>query len=252
MRPLFVFGLALLSGCLAAPGLDFHELKWKPIGPRLCGGRIEAIAAAGDTLFVGAGSGNLWRQRGPDSPWEPVFDDQTSFAIGAVAVAPSDPDVVWVGTGEVLMARSSYAGDGVYVSRNGGDTWKNVGLRDSFHIGRIVVHPNDPDTVLVAAIGHNYTQNEQRGVFRTDDGGASWQHVLQVSDRCGAIDVVQHPSDEDVLYAVTWERDRKAWNNVEYGPGSGLHRSTDGGRTWQRLAGGLTTGAFVGRIGVGI
>ncbi len=252
MRPLFVFGLALLSGCLAAPGLDFHELKWKPIGPRLCGGRIEAIAAAGDTLFVGAGSGNLWRQRGPDSPWEPVFDDQTSFAIGAVAVAPSDPDVVWVGTGEVLMARSSYAGDGVYVSRNGGDTWKNVGLRDSFHIGRIVVHPTDPDTALVAAIGHNYTQNEQRGVFRTDDGGASWQHVLQVSDRCGAIDVVQHPTDADLLYAVTWERDRKAWNNVEYGPGSGLHRSADGGRSWQRLAGGLPAGAFVGRIGVGI
>ncbi|MDA1221441.1 MAG: hypothetical protein O3B85_05410 [Planctomycetota bacterium] len=252
MRALPLTALALLTGCLAAPALDFGDLHWRAIGPRLCGGRVEAIAVAGDTLFVGAGSGNLWRQRGESASFEPVFDDQPSFAIGAVAIAPSDPDVIWVGTGEVLMARSSYAGDGVYLSRDGGTSWKNVGLRDSFHIGRIVVHPADPDTAWVAAIGHNYTQNEERGVFLTTDGGATWQHVLRVGDRCGAIDVVQHPTDPDVLFAVTWERDRKAWNNVEYGSGSGLHRSNDGGVTWQRLSGGLPTGDFVGRIGVAI
>jgi photosystem II stability/assembly factor-like uncharacterized protein len=252
MRAHVLIGLAVLTGCIAGPPLDLHGLRWHPIGPRLCGGRVEAIAVGGETLFVGAGSGNLWRQRGPGAPFEPVFDDQPAFAIGAVAVAPSDPDVIWVGTGEVLMARSSYAGDGVYLSRDGGESFQNVGLRDSFHIGRIVVHPTDPNTAWVAAIGHNYTQNEQRGVFRSTDGGATWQHVLRVSDRCGAIDVVQHPADPDLLYAVTWERDRKAWNNVEYGPGSGLHRSADGGRTWQRLGGGLPTGDFIGRIGVAI
>lgn len=218
----------------------------------MCGGRIEAIAAQGDTYYVGAGSGNLWRSRDRGANWQPVFERESSFAIGSVAVAPSDPEVVWVGTGEVLMARSSYAGTGVFRSDDGGDSWRNVGLADSYHIGRIVVHPNDADTAWVAAIGHNYTQNSERGVFRTRDGGASWERVLFVSDRVGAVDVVMHPSDPDTLFAVMWERDRKAWNNVVCGMGSGLHVSRDGGTNWARVAGGLPEGDQVGRIGFAI
>ena len=240
------------TACAGVERSRFDDLQWRAIGPRLCGGRIEAIAVHGERIYVGAGSGNLWCSEDDGHTWTPIFDHESSFAIGAVAVAPSDPDVLWVGTGEVLMARSSYAGTGVFRSNDAGTTWRNVGLADSFHIGRIVVHPDDADVAWVAAIGHNYTHNEQRGVFRTRDGGVTWQHVLAVSPRAGAIDVVMHPTDPGTLFAVTWERDRKAWNNIEYGPGSGLHMSTDGGSNWQQLAGGLPTGDLVGRIGLGI
>lgn len=242
----------VLAGCVAGPVPDFDDLQWRSIGPHMCGGRIEAIATHGDTYYLGVGSGNLWRSRDRGQNWQPVFDRESSFAMGAVAVAPSDPNVVWVGTGEVLMARSSYAGTGVFRSDDGGDSWRSVGLADSYHIGRIVVHPQDPDTAWVAAIGHNYSENEERGVFRTCDGGDSWERVLFVSPRVGAIDVVMHPRDPDILFASMWERDRKAWNNIEHGAGSGLHVSRDGGTTWQRLAGGLPEGDQVGRIGIGI
>lgn len=243
---------ALFAGCASTESPShLASLRWRAIGPRLCGGRIEAIAVHGNDWYVGAGSGNLWHSQDEGHSWRPIFDDQATFAIGAVAVAPSDPDVLWVGTGEVLMARSSYAGRGVYRSTDGGTTWRNVGLEDTFHIGRIAVHPRDAATAWVAAIGHNYSDNEQRGVFRTTDGGEHWEHVLAVSPRVGAVEVVLHPTDSDTLFAVTWERARKAWHNVEYGAGSGLHVSRDGGTTWQRVAGGLPSGD-IGRIGIAI
>jgi photosystem II stability/assembly factor-like uncharacterized protein len=256
MLPAMRATLALLAAitttaCTGVEQSTFEDLQWRAIGPRLCGGRIEAIAAHGERLYVGAGSGNLWRSDDRGMTWTPIFEHESSFAIGSVAVAQSNPETLWVGTGEVLMARSSYAGTGVFRSTDAGATWKNVGLTDSYHIGRITVHPHDADVAWVAAIGHNYTNNKQRGVFRTRDGGQSWQHVLSVSPRVGAIEVVLHPNDAQVLFAVTWERDRKAWNNVEYGPGSGLHTSTDGGTNWRRVAGGLPTGD-IGRIGFGI
>ncbi|MFT4515202.1 MAG: photosystem II stability/assembly factor-like uncharacterized protein [Planctomycetota bacterium] len=239
------------AACASLEHPTFVDLQWRAIGPRLCGGRIEAIAVHGERIYAGAGSGNLWRSDDRGLTWAPIFDHESSFAIGAVAVAPSNPDVLWVGTGEVLMARSSYAGTGVFRSTDAGASWQNVGLTDSFHIGRIVVHPHDADVAWVAAIGHNYTNNKQRGVFRTRDGGKNWQHVLCVSPRVGAVEVVMHPNDPQTLFAVTWERERKAWNNIEYGPGSGVHVSTDGGSNWQRLAGGLPTGD-IGRIGLAI
>ena len=247
-----VFALACLTACTIAGPSPLDGIAWRAIGPRLCGGRIEAIAVHDQTFYVGAGSGNLWRSEDQGTSWQPIFDYESTFAIGAVAVAPSNPDVLWVGTGEVLMARSSYAGTGVFRSTDRGRTWRNVGLADSYHIGRIVVHPTDPATAWVAAIGHNYTQNQQRGVFCTHDGGASWQHVLYVSPGVGAIDVVMHPNNPDQLFAVTWERDRKAWHNVNHGSGSAVHASTDGGKTWRVLAGGLPRGKLVGRIGLAI
>lgn len=239
------------TACAGIYQPTFADLEWRAIGPRLCGGRIEAIASHQERLYVGAGSGNLWRSDDQGLTWTPIFERESSFAIGSIAVAPSNPDVVWLGTGEVLMARSSYAGTGVFRSTDAGETWQNVGLPDSYHIGRIVVHPHDADVAWVAAIGHNYTNNEQRGVFHTRDGGKNWQHVLAISPRVGAVEVVVHPNDPTTLFAVTWERERKAWNNVEYGPGSGVHTSTDGGATWRLVAGGLPTGN-IGRIGLGI
>ena len=253
MRMLAALSLAALgTSCTLTEPPPYGDPTWRAIGPRMCGGRVEAIAVTNDRFLVGAGSGNLWRSLDRGISWQPIFDDQSAFAIGAVAVAPSDPDVIWVGTGEVLMARSSYAGTGVFRSDDGGDTWRNVGLEDSFHIGRIVVHPEDPDTVWVAAIGHNYTENEQRGVFCSRDGGQSWRHVLSASPQVGAVDVVMHPEDPDRLFAVTWERDRKAWHNREHGAGSGVYVSDNGGEDWRRLAGGLPGGELVGRIGIGI
>jgi len=256
MLPVMRATLAFLAAisATACTGFDtpvFKHLKWRAIGPRLCGGRIEAIASHGDRLYLGAGSGNLWRSDNQGTTWTPIFEHESAFAIGSVAIAQSDPDTLWVGTGEVLMARSSYAGTGVFRSTDAGASWENVGLTDSFHIGRIRVHPHNADVAWVAAIGHNYTDNKERGVFRTRDGGQSWQHVLSVSPRVGAIEVILHPNDAQVLFAVTWERDRKAWNNREYGPGSGLHISTDGGTNWRRVTGGIPTGD-IGRIGIGI
>ena len=233
----------------------FQQPAWRSVGPSFLGGRIESIAVpkgARSTFYVGAGSGNVWKTVNNGLSFEPIFERESTFAVGALAVAPSDPDVVWVGTGEVLMARSSFAGTGVFKSTNGGESFRHVGLEDTYHIGRVLVHPEDRDTVYVAAIGHNYTFNEERGLFKTTDGGESWDKILYVSERAGVVEVVMAPEDPETLYAVSWERDRKAWNNVVSGEGSGLHKSTDGGRTWKRLTGGLPTGDALGRIGIAI
>ncbi len=233
----------------------FKDLQWRCVGPAYCGGRIETIACpAGytSTIYVGAGAGNLWKSENNGTTWEPIFENESTFAIGAVAVAPTDPNVVWVGTGEVLMARSSYAGTGVFKSVDGGASWRNMGLADTYHIARVLIDPRDPETVYVAAIGHNYTQNEQRGLFKTTDGGKTWNKTLYVSEQTGCIEVVMDPRDSQTLYAVMWERDRKAWNNVVAGAESGVYRSRDGGETWKRLAGGLPSGEHVGRIGLAI
>ncbi len=237
------------------------DLEWRAVGPRMQGGRIESIdVAAGRpaTIYVGVGSGNLWKTSNNGTTWTPIFEKESTFTIGDVAVAPSNPDIVWVGTGEVLMARSSYAGTGVFKSTDAGKTWTNMGLQDSHHIAQVVIHPQDPDTVWVAAIGHLYTENEERGVFRTTNGGDSWERVLYVDDRTGAIELVMDPSDPDTLYAAMWERSREAWGHTTNGPGSGVYKSTDGGRNWQQLGDGLANGAGlpvgerIGRIGLAV
>ncbi len=152
----------------------FKHLKWRSVGPRKQGGRIEAVAAPPGntaTLYVGPGSGNLWKTVNNGTTWKPIFDAESTFAIGDVAVARSDPNIVWVGTGEVLMARSSYSGTGAFKSTDGGQTWRNMGLSESHHIGRVVIDPKNADVVYVAAIGHLYTYNEERGLYKTTDGG---------------------------------------------------------------------------------
>jgi photosystem II stability/assembly factor-like uncharacterized protein len=233
----------------------FAELEWRAVGPQMQGGRIESITVpAGETstFYVGVGSGNLWKTVNNGTTWTPIFEKQSTFAIGDVAVAESDPNVVWVGTGEVLMARSSYAGTGVFKSLDAGETWQHMGLTETHHIGKVLIHPTDPDVVYVAAIGHLFTLNEERGLFRTADGGDTWEKILYMNDRVGVVDLVMDPSDANTLYATAWERTRKAWGHTASGDGSGIYKTTDGGDSWEKLANGLPTGHGVGRIAVDV
>ncbi len=233
----------------------FAKMKWRTVGPAYQGGRIESIACPDgytSTIYIGVGSGNLWKSVNNGTTWKPIFDNESTFTIGSVAVSKSNPDVVWVGTGEVLMARSSFAGTGVFKSVDASQTWQNMGLDDTHHIARVLIDPVDPDVVYVAAIGHNYSFNEQRGLFKTTDGGKTWEKILYISDKVACVEVVMDPVDNRILYAVMWERDRKAWNNVAAGPGSGLYKSTDAGSTWKQLKKGLPRGKNVGRIGIAV
>ena len=233
----------------------FADLTWRAVGPQMQGGRIESVAiprGSQSTLYVGAGSGNLWKTVNNGTTWEPIFEKESTFAIGDVEVAPTNPNIVWVGTGEVLMARSSYAGTGVFKSTDAGSTWQNMGLADTHHIGRVLIHPTDPNIVYVAAIGHLYTFNTERGLFRTTDGGQTWEKVLYVDDRTGVVDLVMDPSNPEVLYASAWERSRKAWGHTAHGEGSGVYKSIDGGDSWEMLSNGLPSGPEVGRISIDV
>jgi photosystem II stability/assembly factor-like uncharacterized protein len=230
-------------------------IAFRSIGPEVQGGRVVDIhgpAVRPDTLLVAFASGGLWRTDNRGGSWTPLFDKESSITIGSFALADAEGQTIYVGTGEANSSRSSYAGTGVFRTMDGGKTWKSVGLADTQHIGRVVVDPRDPKVVYVAALGHLYTENAERGVFKTEDGGEHWLKVLYVDDRTGAVDLVQDPSRPDVLYAATWERARTAANFLESGPGSGIWKSTNAGRTWTRLSGGFPSGATVGRIGLAI
>ncbi|MFC1600929.1 WD40/YVTN/BNR-like repeat-containing protein [Candidatus Sumerlaeota bacterium] len=233
----------------------FKDLKWVAVGPRIQGGKIESIWSPkghSSTIYVGVGSGNLWKTVNNGTTWKPIFEQESTFSVSVVTVSDNDPNLVWVGTGEPHMARSSFAGTGVFKSTNAGETWQHMGLVDTHHIGRVLIDPKDSDVVYVAALGHQYTYNEERGVFKTTDGGKTWKKILYISEKVGVVEVAMDPSDNKTLYAIAWERDRKAWDNVEAGPGSGLYKSTDAGKNWKRIAGGLPTGEKVGRMGITI
>jgi len=233
----------------------FGNLIWRSVGPEFCGGRIEAIACHPDepyTFYVGAGSGNLWKTVNNGTTWEPIFENESTFAIGCVTIAPSDPKILWIGTGEVLMARSSYAGTGVFKSTDAGKTWQNMGLHDSHHVSQIVIDPKNPNVVYAASLGRNYGPNQERGVFKTTDGGRNWEKVLYISEHVGIVELEMDPSDNKTMYAAAWERERKAWNNIAFGEGSGLYKTTDAGKTWKRLTKGLPAGEYAGRFGLAI
>ena len=234
---------ALLSG-----------MQWRQIGP-FRGGRVEAVTGVpGDpsTWYFGGVAGGVWKSTDAASSWRPVFDDQKIASIGAIAVADSDRNVLYVGSGEACPRGNITYGDGVYKSIDGGRSWKNVGLRDTRHIGAVIVNPKNPDVALVAALGHAYGPNEERGVFRTADGGKSWQKVLYKDANTGAVDVAFDPNNANIVYASLWQMRRQPWNFSSGGPGSGLYKSADGGLTWKQLSGhGLPDGTL-GRIGVAI
>ncbi|MEC9093946.1 MAG: hypothetical protein VX438_14650 [Planctomycetota bacterium] len=218
----------------------FQSLEWQLVGPRMCGGRIESIACPpgnNSTIYAGAGSGGLWKTQNNGITWQSIFDDEPTQAIGDIAISTSNPNIVWVGTGEVLMARSSLAGLGVFKSEDAGKSWKHMGLSDTHHIGRVVIDPNDSNTVYVAAIGHRHSGNAQRGIFKTTNGGLTWEQCLFKGNHVSAIDLVIDPSNSKTIYATTWQRDLDGQDH--YGNQSAIYKSMDSGQTWNRLANGL-------------
>jgi photosystem II stability/assembly factor-like uncharacterized protein len=232
----------------------FKNLQWRAIGPANMGGRIDDIAVVENNpsiIYVGAATGGLWRSTNAGTTWDPIFDDQGSTSIGDVAIAPSDPNIVWVGTGEPNNRQSSSWGDGVYRSLDGGATWQNVGLRDSKHIGRVVIDPHNPNTVYVAALGHLWGPNKERGLYKTTDGGKTWSNVLFIDEDTGVTDVAIDLQSPMTLYAAAYQRRRTPWGFNGGGPHSGLYKTIDGGATWTRLTEGLPEGA-TGRIGIDI
>src|SRR4029453_8289900 len=248
--------VALAHPLFAQPrsgGLN-DALQWRSIGPSR-GGRVTAVAGIATqplTYYMGATGGGVWKTDDAGVTWRNISDPFfKTGSVGAVSVAESNPDVVYVGMGEGGLRGNLSSGDGVYKSTDAGKTWKHMGLLDSSQIGRLRIHPTNPDVVYVAAIGHAYGPNAERGVFRTKDGGTTWQRVLFVNDRTGAADIAMDPSNPQVLYATTWEMLRTPWNITSTGPGGGLYKSTDGGDTWSRLASGLPA-SNLGKIGVAV
>jgi photosystem II stability/assembly factor-like uncharacterized protein len=239
-----------------SPAPSFPEMQWRMIGP-FRGGRVIAVTGVPgkpNEYFFGAVGGGVWKTTNGGNTWEPIFDAEPIASIGAIAVAPSNPQIIYVGTGESDMRSDISYGDGVYKSTDGGATWHNIGLRDSQNVGRILVDPHDPNTVLVAALGHAFGPNPERGVYRSTDGGATWKKVLSKNDDTGAIDLCWDAANPTVVYAALWQTRRPPWNVYAptNGPGSGLYKSTDSGVTWNQITGHGFPSEGLGRIGIAI
>src|SRR5262249_9915809 len=254
----------------ALPDQWTKELKWRCVGPASMGGRIVAISvfeADPTTWWVATASGGLVKTTNNGTTFEHQFDREATVSIGDVCVAPSDRNIVWVGTGENNPRNSVSYGNGVYKSTDGGKSWKNVGLKKTFQIGRIVIHPTNPNVVYVGALGRLYGPSEERGVFKTTDGGEHWEKVLFIDDKTGIIDLQMNPSDPETLLAAAWERRRDEFDShpgnelppaegydrydpiKKWGAGGGIYRTTDGGKHWHRVSEGLP-GNPTGRIGL--
>jgi photosystem II stability/assembly factor-like uncharacterized protein len=239
---------------------EYKSLPWQYLGPKNVSGRVtdvEAVRKPGKslTIWVAAASGGVWKSENEGITWIPVFEQQVTTDIGDIAIDPKDPETVWVGTGEANIFRSSMAGCGIYKTNDGGKTWKNMGLEDTHTIARILIHPADSRVLYVAAGGHEWTSNPERGVYKTTDGGATWQKILYVNDMTGAYDLAMDPADPNILYATTWERIREKWmdprTKEEY-TGSGIWKSTDAGKTWIQINKGLPVPNRRGRIGIAV
>ena len=232
----------------------FANLSLRSIGPAFMSGRIADIAIHpkdDNTWFVAAGSGGVWKTVNAGVTWTPVFDNEASYSIGCVTIDPNQPSRVWVGTGENVGGRHVGFGDGIYRSEDGGSSWKNMGLKSSEHISKIIVHPTDSRTLWVAAQGPLWSKGGERGVYKTTDGGATWKRTLGDSIWVGATDIIMDPRNPDILYAATWQRYRTVYNFIGGGPGTGIYKSTDGGETWMKLTNGLPA-SDMGKIGLAI
>jgi len=233
----------------------FPDIKWREVGPYFQGGRLVDIEAYEDspfTILIAAASGGLWKTESNGTTWTALFDSESAITIGDIAISQKDKNLIWVGTGEANSLRSAYAGTGVFKSIDGGRSWKHMGLSDTHHIARVLIDPTETNIVYIAAMGHLYTENEERGLFKSTDGGQTWNKILFISAKTGIIDLVMHPDNTRILYAAAWEKDRKAWNMIESGPESAIYKSEDAGATWVRLAGGFPAGDSVGRIGLAV
>jgi hypothetical protein len=234
----------------------FRELKWRDIGP-FRGGRTKAAAGVPqlpNVFYIGVVNGGVWKTTDYGRIWNPIFDSQPTGSIGAIAVAPSDPSIIYVGSGEGLQRPDLSTGNGIYKSVDAGRTWTHLGLRDGQQIPQIIVDPRNPDRLFVAVLGHPYGPNAERGLFLSTDGARTFRKVWYRDENTGAIDVVFDPADANTLYLATWEARQGPWEKgVFQGPGSGLHKSTDGGATWSPIMNGLPTFAEgLGRIGIAI
>jgi len=259
----FVAGLVCCGPMLAsaaaasdgpADAALFKGMQWRGIGPYRGGRALAVTGVSGEpgVFYFGAAAGGVWKTIDSGASWTPLFDNQAMSSIGAIAVAPSNHDVIYVGSGEGALRGNITFGDGVYKSSDGGKTWTNIGLRDTRQIGALIVDPNNPDIVLVAAIGHAFGPNVERGVFRSVDGGKTWKKVLYKDENTGAIDVTFDPHDAKIVYAALWQVRRQPWNFSSGGPGSGLYRSNDGGATWTQLHGNGLPEGILGRIDVSV
>jgi photosystem II stability/assembly factor-like uncharacterized protein len=233
----------------------FSGLRWRLIGP-FRGGRTDAVSGVPgrpNEFYFGSVNGGVWKSLDAGRVWEPVFDSQPVASIGAITVAPSAPDVVYVGSGECTLRDSTGYGNGMYKSTDAGKTWTHIGLENTQHIGKIAVDPHNPDIVFVAAIGHFYAGNPDRGIFRSRDGGKSWEKVLYKNENVGAIEVVIDPTNSNIVYAGLWNTRRPPWfvYAPSNGPGGGIHKSTDGGNTWKQLTSGLPNEGM-GKSGIGL
>lgn len=246
-----------LSQSLRAQTLDtslFHSMKWRMIGPFRASRTVGATGVRGqpNVFYIGVSNGGVWKTTDFGRTWKPIFDDQPSGSIGALAVAPSNPEIIYVGSGEGLHRPDLSTGDGMYKSTDGGKTWKHLGLRDAQQIGAILVDPGNPDLVYVAVLGHPYGANEERGVFRSTNGGESWERILYKDADTGAIALAFDPTSSQIIYADLWSAREGPWENGSFqGPGSGLYKTTDGGKNWRQLTKGLPTfEQGLGRIGI--
>src|SRR6202795_335439 len=245
----------------AAPGDQLNptdklkNLEFREIGPATMGGRIDDFAVVEsnpNVIYTGTASGGVWKTTNNGTTWEPVFDKESVSTIGDIAIAPSDPSIVWVGTGEPNNRQSSSWGDGIYRSLDAGKTWTNMGLRDSKHIGRVVIDSRDPNIVYVAAVGHLWGPNRERGVYKTTDGGKTWSQSLFVNEDTGVIDIAIDPQSPGTLYAAAYQRRRTPWGFNGGGPGSAIYKTIDGGASLTKLNKDLPEGGNIGRIGFDI
>ncbi len=256
-RLLALFGcLVWMCGAVATAEINpsvFNGMRWRSIGPYR-GGRVLAVSgvrAHPETYYFGAVAGGVWRTDNGGMTWAPISDKDQIMSVGAIAVADSDSNVIYVGSGEACIRNDISFGDGVYRSTDGGKHWTNVGLRETQHIGSILIDPHDPNIVLVAALGHAYGPNAERGIFRTEDGGKTWEKVLYRDDKTGGADLAFDPNNPRIVFAAMLQTIRSPWGLTSGGPGSGLYRSVDGGRHWQELKTGLPAGPL-GKMSVAV
>ena len=232
---------------------NLTAMQYRFIGPP--GNRVIAVVGVpGDpkTYYAGAASGGVWKSVDGGISWKSIFDEQPAQSIGSLAIAPSDPSVVWAGTGETFIRSNVSLGNGIYKSTDAGMTWTNMGLEKTGRIGRIVIDPRDPNIVFAATMGHSYGPQPERGVFRTRDGGNTWEKVLFVDENTGASDIAMDPNNSQILIAGTWQMEIKTWGKFSGGPGSGVFMSRDGGTTWKPITGRGLPDPPLGKIAVAI
>ena len=233
---------------------NFAGLKLRNVGPAFTSGRIADIAIHPEDAsvwYVAVGSGGVWKTKNAGITWTPIFDKQAVYSTGCITIDPSNPSTIWLGTGENVGGRHVGFGDGIYVSKDAGGTWKNMGLKKSEHISEIIIHPENSKVMWVAVQGPLWSKGGERGLYKTTDGGTTWKKTLGDAAWVGVTDIAMDPRNPDLLYAVTWQRHRNVAAYMGGGPGSGVHRSYDGGETWEKLKGGLP-GSNLGKCGIAI